>query len=94
MGGKASEQLGVTVRNVGYAWIWAPPAPAPVTSPIGELTSDANLPTVTNESVVVESVTVAPSDAGTTITDIDGGLSLLGRWLIRFWLRISVRRTS
>ena len=23
----------------------------------------------------------------TTITDVDGGINLLGRWLIRFWLR-------
>jgi hypothetical protein len=37
---------------------------------------------------------VARTTDTTTTTDIDGdgGLSLLGRWLIRFWFRITIRR--
>jgi hypothetical protein len=81
---RASEVYGVSVRDVGYAWIWSPPSP-PV--------ADEVVPEVVPE--VVERVN-GPMGHMTpeTITDIDGGLHLLGKWLIRFWLRISVRRTS
>ena len=42
---------------------------------------------------VVEPVShPADTEPRETITDIDGGLSVLVRWMIRFWLRITIRR--
>jgi hypothetical protein len=78
---RASQQWGTSVRDVGYGWIWSPPS-----------TEIAEVEVVELVEAEVAEVEVEPVPE-TTVVDAAGGLSLLGRWLIRFWLRVTVRRT-
>jgi hypothetical protein len=89
MGGRASEVYGVRILHPGYGTVWPPPPPpSRRRTPAPEVVEAEVV-----EAEVVEPIEVKPIETNdTTITDIDGGLSLLGRWLIRFWLRIHVQR--
>jgi hypothetical protein len=81
MGQRASEVWPVTVRNGGYGMIWSPPS-----TEVAE--------TAEPELVEVEQVAgpTPTNDTATTIVDVDGGVSMLGRWLIHILMRITVRR--
>jgi hypothetical protein len=78
----------MAVHNVGYGLIWSPPV-----SPPAEVAGEAVEVEVAEPVALTAVPTAETADKHEMITNVDGGLTLLGRWLIRFWLRISVRRT-
>ena len=85
---RASQVYGTTARPAAYGLLWSPAPPAP--TPPTRLVADV---------VKVEQVTAQPQPVVISTpqpdTDVtaDGGLTLLGRWLIRVWLRVTIRRT-
>jgi hypothetical protein len=66
------------------AWGLMVPAPAP--APSTDVESDAA------EVIEVHDRTGLDQDQTTTDIAAHGGLSVLGRWLVRFWLRFSIHR--
>jgi hypothetical protein len=67
-----------------------PAPPLPVPTPIVEVAEIQAVAAIAPE--VVHDRTGIEHDrlSDHTVADIDGGLSLVGRWLLRFWLRITV----
>jgi len=90
MGGKASQQWGTTVRHGAYRLLLPPPSAAPSTE-VAEVVEQAE-----PMSTVASAIADADQDQWTEVThtNANGGLSVLGRLLIRFWLTITIHRRT
>jgi hypothetical protein len=85
MGGRASEQWPSVVRHGAYGVLVPPPRPS--TEVVEVQQADAPQPEIADTDHDEQH-----DHADTTITDIDGGINLLGRWWLRFWLRVAVHK--